>query len=251
MVKEQFIRNLGIMSEEDLNTLQASTIAIAGCGCIGGFAAELLTRMGIGGLKLADPDTFDVSNINRQCAANHHTIGQRKVKALKDHLIAINPDVKIDTYYDRIQLSNAEEFLDGVDYVIDAIDYFGLADAVALHQAARKKQLTIITAAALGFGTSVLAFSPTGMTLEEYIGLDQTSNIEGMTISANHYTSLLPDYVTEEKIKNWINSKFIPTISVGQALGPGVLVSQLVLHLLGRKEPKYVPSMFQLQLEVD
>lgn len=251
MVKEQFSRNLGIMTEVEINKLHNSTIAIAGCGCIGGFAAELLTRMGIGCLKIADPDIFDVSNINRQCAANHHTVGQPKVDALSNHLKAINPDIKIFTYYDKIHRENVEEFLEGADYVIDAIDYFGLPDAIALHQASRKKDLHIITAAALGFGTSVLAFSPTGMTLEEYIGLNDTSALDGMTISASHYTSLLPDYATAEKINEWIESKSIPTISVGQALGPGVLVSQLVLHLLGRKVPKFVPDMFQLQLEVN
>ena len=46
-MKEQFVRNLGIMSEEEVQKLQYSTIAIEGCGCICGFSAELLTRMGI------------------------------------------------------------------------------------------------------------------------------------------------------------------------------------------------------------
>lgn len=63
------------MSEEDVIKLNRCTIAIAGCGCIGGFSAELLARMGVGGFVLADPDIFDVSNINRQCAATYNTVG--------------------------------------------------------------------------------------------------------------------------------------------------------------------------------
>ncbi|MDZ7834425.1 MAG: ThiF family adenylyltransferase [Alkalibacterium sp.] len=151
MIKEQFIRNLGIMSEEEVQKLHETTIAIAGCGCIGGFSAELLTRMGVGKLILADPDVFDVSNINRQCAATHLTVGQRKAEALRDHLLTINPDIEIICYLDGVNENNAASFVDGADYVIDAIDYFAFPEAVALHRAARSRNLFVTTAVALGF----------------------------------------------------------------------------------------------------
>jgi molybdopterin/thiamine biosynthesis adenylyltransferase len=252
MIKEQFVRNLGIMSEEDVHKLQQSKIVIAGCGCIGGFSAELLARMGIGRLALADPDEFDISNINRQCAASHQTVGQPKVKALQDHLLAINPHLEITTYPDGINEHNVNEFLHGADYVIDAIDYFAFPDAVALHRAARKRGLHIITAAALGFGTTVLTFAPDGMTMEQYAGIPEHASIEelrGATVPPSGYASQLPSYVTMDNVREWLMNRSIPTISVGQALGPGVLVSQMILHMLGRKKPQLVPESFQLQFE--
>lgn len=252
MIKEQFSRNLGILSESEIQQLHNSTIAIAGCGCIGGFSAELLARMGVGKLILADPDEFDVSNINRQCAATFHTVGQNKVDALSEHLLAINPEIEITRFTQGVNETNLDEFLDGADYVIDAIDYFCFPEAVALHRAARTKGLHIITAVALGFGTSVLTFAPDGMKIEEYIGIPEHLTIEqlkGITFPASQYASYLPSYVTEEMIEEFLSKKTIPTISVGQALGPGALVSQLVLHLLNRKEPILVPDKFQLQFE--
>ncbi|QGQ48232.1 ThiF family adenylyltransferase [Metabacillus sediminilitoris] len=252
MIKEQFTRNLGIMSEEEVSRLHGTTIAIAGCGCIGGFAAELLARMGVGKLTLADPDTFDESNINRQCAATHRTVGMLKVEALKDHLLAINPDLEITLFTEGVNEENVEAFLEGADYVIDAIDYFCLPEAVVLHRQARQKGLFITTAVALGFGTSVLTFSPNGMNVEDYIGIPENCSIDdirGMIFPASSYASYLPSYATEEKIAEWIANKTIPTISVGQALGPGALVSQMVLHLLGRKEPMIVPEKWQVQFE--
>ncbi|WP_240324913.1 ThiF family adenylyltransferase [Paraliobacillus quinghaiensis] len=251
-MKEQFVRNLGIMSEEEVQKLQGSTIAIAGCGCIGGFSAELLTRMGIGKLKLADPDVFDISNINRQCASTYDTVGKLKVDALKDHLLLINPDLEVVCYRDGVTEENTESFVEGADYVIDAIDYFAFPEAVVLHRAARANNLYITTAVALGFGTSVLNFSPTGMKLEEYVGIPDDATIDslrGLTFPAEKYSNNLPEYATEEKVTEWIKSESIPTISVGQALGPGALVSKLVLHLLGRKEPSFVPDSFQLHFE--
>jgi len=252
MINEQFSRNLGIMSELEIDKLQQSTIAIAGCGCIGGFSAELLVRMGIGKLILSDPDHFDISNINRQCAATHLTVGQLKAEALRDHLLTINPAVNITLLPDGINEHNADAFVEGADYVIDAIDYFAFPASLALHRAARARNQFITTAVALGFGTSVLTFSPSGMNLEQYIGIPEETTIEeaGQIIfPAASYSQQLPSYATPEKIGSWIASQTIPTISVGQALGPGVLVSKLVLHLLGRKEPQFVPESFQLQFE--
>ncbi|GEK88259.1 ThiF family adenylyltransferase [Alkalibacterium putridalgicola] len=252
MVKEQFIRNLGIMSEEEVQRLHGTTIAIAGCGCIGGFSAELLARMGIGKLILADPDTFDVSNINRQCAATHLTVGQKKAEALKNHLLTINPEMEIVCYNDGVTEKNVAPFLEGADYVIDAIDYFAFPESVALHRAARQRDLFITTAVALGFGTSVLTFDPKGLTLEEYTQIPEDITIDelqGKTFPPSAYSQKLPDYATEENISGWIENRSIPTISVGQALGPGVLVSKLVLHLLNRQTPKIVPDYFQLQFE--
>jgi molybdopterin/thiamine biosynthesis adenylyltransferase len=248
----QFERNLGIMSEADIQLLQNSKVAVAGCGCIGGFAAELLARMGIGALNLADPDVFDVSNINRQCAATHNTVGMKKVEALSRHLLSINPELRLHKELDGVSEDNVDAFVQDADYVIDAIDYFAFPYAVSLHRAARKFNKPIITAVALGFGTSVLAFDPKGLTLEQYIGIPEDISIEQLknfVFPASQYTSILPSYATEDKIKEWLSNRTIPTISVGQALGPGVLVSKMVLHMLGRKEPEYVPNIFQLQFE--
>lgn len=252
MIKEQFTRNLGIMSGEDIIKLHETTISIAGCGCIGGFSAELLVRMGIGKLIIADPDIFDVSNINRQCAATHDTVGMLKVEALKAHLLAINPELEIVVYSKGVNEENVGDFVKEADYVIDAIDYFCLPEAVALHRESRQKGLYIITAVALGFGASVLTFSPEGMKLEEYLGIPvdcAIDDLRGITFPASSYTSYLPSYATETKIKEWITNKTIPTISVGQALGPGALVSQMVLHILDRKEPIMVPEKWQVQFE--
>jgi len=251
-VKEQFIRNLGIMSEDEVRKLNDSTVAIAGCGCIGGFSAELLARMGVGNFVLADPDTFDVSNINRQCAATHRTVGMPKIEALEEHLLAINPDIGFKLCPHGVNGENADEFVRDADYVIDAIDYFAFVDSVALHRAARRHGKYVITAAALGFGTSVLTFAPDGMSLEQYVGIPEDMPLERLkdyTFPPSGYANQLPSYATPDKLERWLSERAIPTISVGQALGPGVLVTHLVLHLLNRRQPVVVPETYQLQFE--
>lgn len=251
-IHEQFTRNLGIMSEEEILRLHETTIAIAGCGCIGGFAAELLARMGVGHLILADPDVFDVSNINRQCAATHHTVNQLKVEALQHHLQAIAPEMLVSCYAQGVTADNVDSFLAKADYVIDAIDYFAFPDAVMLHRSSRKKGLFVTTAVALGFGASVLTFDPYGTSLETYTGIPEDSSIEDLRearFPPVKYSQNLPAYATEENLAIWLEDQTIPTISVGQALGPGMLVSQMILHILQRKQPKLVPDSVEIQFE--
>lgn len=244
-MREQFIRNLGVLSDEDMDVLEKSHISIAGCGCIGGFTAELLTRLGVGELSLADPDFFDVSNINRQCGAFHDTVGVNKAEALKSHLLRINPDLRVNLYTSGVEENNVYDFVKNANYVVDAIDYFSFKDSVILHRASRDALKFVITAVAMGFGTSVLAFEPSGLTLEEYVGIPSgisVTELSGFTFPVQGYADKLPSYVKQEDIVKWVSNKTIPTISVGQALGPGALVSVMILHLLNRKVPDFVPE---------
>src|SRR5262249_44085608 len=121
MIHEQFRGNLGALTEDEIEKLQASSISIAGCGCIGGYSAEMLARSGIGRINPADSSTFQLTEINRQCAANHHTLGQNKAIALKRHLLSINPDLKVQVFSNSIDEENAELFVSNCDYVIDAV----------------------------------------------------------------------------------------------------------------------------------
>lgn len=172
---------------------------------------------------------------------------------MKEHLLAINPELIIETYADGVQETNMDGFLDGADYVIDAIDYFEFPKSVQLHRAARAAGLHVTTAVALGFGASVLTFAPDGVNLETYLGIPEdvpVSRLQDLVFPAGNYASSLPAYATAERIHGWLSSKTIPTISVGQALGPGILVSQLVLHLLQRKKPTVVPDKYEIQFEL-
>ena len=61
-------RNVGLVASQE--ALREATVLIGGCGAEGGGTAITLARMGIGALRLCDPDVFDVSNLNRQWGAH-------------------------------------------------------------------------------------------------------------------------------------------------------------------------------------
>ena len=80
-IAERFIRNLGALREEEQRLLGEKRVFIAGCGGLGGYLLELLLRLGVRRIVLADGDVFEASNLNRQLLATPALLGTAKAKA--------------------------------------------------------------------------------------------------------------------------------------------------------------------------
>lgn len=119
----QFQRTEILINSENIKKLNNSHVVVFGIGGVGSFVVESLVRSGIGEITIVDFDVVDITNINRQIIALHSTIGKKKVIVMKDRILDINPNIKVnifDTFIskDTIDLFNFEKF----DYVVDAID---------------------------------------------------------------------------------------------------------------------------------
>lgn len=118
-----FNRVENLIGKESLDILQSSSVAVFGVGGVGGFICEALVRSGIGEIAVFDSDVIDETNINRQIIATVDTIGKDKVEVIKERLLLINPDLKINTYKVFYLPENANEYdLSKYDYIIDAVD---------------------------------------------------------------------------------------------------------------------------------
>lgn len=107
-----------LFSEEDMEKLTNSVVGIAGIGGIGSIATEMITRAGVGSVKLADPDTYDQTNLNRQLFATHSVLGKKKVNVAASRLRDINPEIKLDLFEDGVNLSNIESFCQKCDVIV-------------------------------------------------------------------------------------------------------------------------------------
>ena len=94
----QFSRTELVLGKENVEKLKKAKVAIFGIGGVGSFVAEGLARAGIGNFILVDNDTVSLTNINRQLIATHKTIGQNKVDIMKERILDINPEAKVETY---------------------------------------------------------------------------------------------------------------------------------------------------------
>ncbi len=122
-VKEQFSRTSLLLGEEAIEKLNNSKVLIFGVGGVGGYVAEALARSGVGSVTIVDKDTVSESNINRQIIALHSTVGRDKVDVLKERMLDINPDMKVDARKCFFLPDNAKDFdFTQYDYVVDAVD---------------------------------------------------------------------------------------------------------------------------------
>jgi tRNA A37 threonylcarbamoyladenosine dehydratase len=72
-----------------------------------------LTRLGIGAFNIADFDTFDVPNINRQTGAGTRNLGGRKSDALSEMALDVNSGLKLNVHAEGISAANIADFLEG------------------------------------------------------------------------------------------------------------------------------------------
>jgi hesA/moeB/thiF family protein len=111
------------MGDAPLQRLHNIRVILFGVGGVGSWCAESLVRSGVKHLTIVDSDRVNISNVNRQLMATTETVGRVKVDALKERLLAINPEAEIIAIQDIYNAENAASFqLNEYDVIIDAID---------------------------------------------------------------------------------------------------------------------------------
>lgn len=104
--------------------IQHKRVGIAGCGGLGSNCAVALVRTGVLNLAIADFDIIDESNLNRQYYFLNQ-VGRKKVFALRDNLLAINPEIDVEVYDDRLDEDNLVKIFGQCDVIVEAFDEAG------------------------------------------------------------------------------------------------------------------------------
>lgn len=175
-----FSRNIGWLAPHEQEALRYKRVAIAGLGGVGGAHLLTLARLGIGAFNLADFDTFELPNFNRQSGASMSTLGQSKIETMAAAAKDINPELALRLFPEGITPANIPEFLSGVDLYVDGLDFFAFPAREAIFQACAEFGVPAITVAPLGMGAALLNFLPGGMTFEEYFRLTGLPEAEKM-----------------------------------------------------------------------
>ena len=241
-----FNRNIGILTEEEQKKLKKMRIAIAGAGAVGGLHLINLVRVGIGCFTIADMDSYDIENFQRQQGAYIDTIGKNKSETMKNIALSINPHLNIKSFPGGISKDNIDEFLSDADILIDGIDFFSIDTRRMLFQKAREKNIYAITAGPLGFGSALLVFSPDGMSFDEYFDIREgMGEIEklvafgvGLAPAAIHMK-----YLNLESVS--LKSKKGPSLVSACNLCSSFAVTEVLRILLNRKGVRSAPHYFQ------
>ncbi len=159
-------RNIGFVTEAEQAALRAATVFVCGTGGMGGACVLALARMGVGRLILADIDTFEVSNMNRQVFAQAATIGRHKAEATAEVCRTINPELDI-TVYRADWPDHARAAIERAAIVVNGTDDLGAS--LLLYRTARATGRTVIDAYAAPL-PSIYVTRPTDPMPEERLG---------------------------------------------------------------------------------
>lgn len=124
--KERYRRHLIIpeVGEEGQARLLKSKVLLMGAGGLGSPAALYLAAAGVGTLGIIDMDVVDLSNLQRQVIHTHNRAGMPKTESARLTIEALNPDVKVVPFQERLTSQNVMRVLDGFDLVLDGGDNF-------------------------------------------------------------------------------------------------------------------------------
>jgi molybdopterin/thiamine biosynthesis adenylyltransferase len=125
--------------------LKAARVAMIGAGGLGAPAALYLAAAGVGMLRIIDPDTASLSNLQRQILYRSEDVGRAKVERATEALQALNANVVVEPVSMRLNDSNARELLSNVDLILDGCDDF--ATRFAVNQAAHDLGVTLVSGA--------------------------------------------------------------------------------------------------------
>jgi len=250
---ERVRRNLGWLgnTEDEQRArqikLRDAVIGVAGCGGIGGATADRLARMGVRNLKLADPDKFELSNINRQFGAGVNTVGRNKAEVVAEMVYETTHDVNIEVYPEGITPESVDEFFEGCDYVLDKIELYEVDARYTLHRAFRRAprcQFMMLTPV---FGNRAFFFKWTkdSMPAEEYFGVPYGAPMDEANARQliSRFIPEMPEYPDREVLEKWfIKDRTCPIFGGTPPLAQGMLASRLGQAITGLDQlPGAVP----------
>lgn len=157
-MEKRFERNIPVISEEEQEFLHTKSVAIIGCGGLGGNLIEMCSRFGLKQITVCDGDVFDETNLNRQLLSSPSKIGFSKAEAAKERILEINPETKVRVFTEMLTEENAEKILEGADLALDGLD--SVASRLILEKACEKLNIPLIHGAVSAWSLQVAVVAP-------------------------------------------------------------------------------------------
>lgn len=247
MTKDQYKRNRGFIGSDEQKKLNEAKVAIAGTGGDGGRLAISLARMGVSNFHLADPEKFEIENLNRQEGSFQSTIGQNKAEVVKKLIKDINPAAKIKVFPKGVSEKNLSDFLDGVTLVADEMEFTMHWLGVMLARACRKRNIPVVMGFNVGFGCLVTSFSAKGRTLESVLGLSAAmsmTEIKAANVPLRRWVPRIPSYVDPAVLTKVQNGELdAPSVVIGVDIAAGATATEAFNHITGRRQPVLAPKV--------
>jgi molybdopterin/thiamine biosynthesis adenylyltransferase len=203
---ERYKRN-GIFTKEEMKTLFDSKVCIVGCGGLGGYILEMLSRVGVGNITVVDGDVFEESNLNRQILSTTTNIGKSKVHEAKKRVLDVNPDTVLTVVHEFLGTDNVSDIISGSDIAIDALDSIDIR--LLLQEECENQRIPLVHGAIAGWYGQITTIMPGDRTLNRLYQNGQGEGIEAEIGNPSFTPGLVASLEVSEAIKVLLNKEEI------------------------------------------
>lgn len=254
MIHAQDVPSLGWRTASDQEQLYKQRVAILGVGGAGGGVAESVAREGMS-VTLADPDSFDITNLNRQNGSYLDNVGRNKAETVAElirRIRGIDADVRV--FDEGVTLENMDDVLKDATLILDAIDISRPDLSIALARKARALALPVFMGIEIGMGCSITCFDPSEQfwTAEHYYGIGNDEIVTSDTeIPIDQMLVHMPSYSPPGMLEAFANGELpsTPGVSPGVQILAGTMTTMLNRWALDRQNtyPQFVyPNLYVL-----
>lgn len=155
--RQIFIEEIGVGGQRKI---RAAKVLVIGAGGLGSPVIQYLAAAGVGTLAVADFDTLEIHNLNRQVIHQEKNVGKLKVESASEFVSALNSDVHFIPINEKITIENAQQIIHPYDIVIDGSDNFSTRYLV--NDACVELDKTLVYGSILSFEGQVAVFNHKG-----------------------------------------------------------------------------------------
>jgi molybdopterin/thiamine biosynthesis adenylyltransferase len=204
LVPERYARNARTITPDSQLVLLRSRAAVIGCGGLGGYVIEELSRIGVGTIVAVDPDTYEEHNLNRQLLADLATIGQAKVSVAVRRVSAVNPSVRVIPHRTAFTAENAGEVLAGAQVAVDGLD--SIPDRLVLAEACGALGIPLVHGSIAGWYGQLTTQFPGERTLQAvFASCSQKQGVESELGCPSFTAALVASLEAAEAVKVILN----------------------------------------------
>jgi molybdopterin-synthase adenylyltransferase len=196
---KRYSRNYSTISEAEQEKLKNSRVCVIGCGGIGGYAAEMLGRIGVGHITAIDGDVFEESNLNRQIYSDSSSLGKSKANEVKENMKKVNPLIHVEPISYKIDSENSKTLLSQADVVIDALD--NIETRLLIEKTCEDLNIPLVHGAIAGWYCQVTTIMPGDRTLSLFYKGENLPGIEKKLGNPSFTPALAASVQVSETVK--------------------------------------------------
>src|SRR4030042_2410649 len=186
---QRYLRNAGSLGLAGQKKLLQSRAVRIGVGGLVGTIAQLLARMGLGTLILADGDFFSEDNLNRQAFSLEQNIGQGKVQVACSEILKINAATEVEIFAGFVKENELASLIRGVNVAMDALD--NMPTRFLLEKVCKEGKVPLVHGAVAGFSGPVTTIYPEDVGFKAFYGESQTIPEKGIEVELGNLAGIV------------------------------------------------------------